>query len=99
MAQSTSCLRRTRYASTSATAPKSAAGNRVADFGALVERARERDVLDDRHAVLARDLADARGHEVLALGDDDAAPTISVAAVLERDGEVGRVGDDDGRAS
>src|SRR6266446_7014963 len=38
-------------------------GNRVADFGAGVQRARERDVLDDRHAVIPRDLPDARGHQ------------------------------------
>src|SRR5579862_8405828 len=41
--------------------------NHVADFGGLVERAGERDVFDDRHALLARDLTNFRGQMVLSL--------------------------------
>ena len=97
LTQNTSCFKRTRYASTSATAPKSAAGIASPTSARLEERLRERHVLDDRHAVLARLFRIARGHQVLALGQRPPAPP-SRRGGTQRDGEVGRVGDDDGRA-
>ena len=68
----------------------------LVDLDGGVQRARERRVFDDRNAVCSR--ATSRifeGDQVDALGDADRG--IHAAFVLQRDGEVGRVGDDDGR--
>src|SRR5262245_22431419 len=45
--------------------------NRVADFRALVQRARERGVFDDRDAVLACDVANPLRDEIAAFRHDD----------------------------
>src|SRR6188474_816167 len=47
------------------------ARNRFADFGTLVEGARQRNVFHARHAMLGRHLSDAGGHQVLSFGHND----------------------------
>src|SRR5690606_31737674 len=65
----------------------------VADLGARVQRPRQRRVLDDRHAVLARQAADLQRHVVGALGHH--LRRRLPAHVLQGHGKVRRVGDDD----
>ena len=66
----------------------------LVDLDGGVQRAGERRILDDRDAVLAGDLADFQRDRIDALGDADR--RVHAALVLQGDGEVGRVGDDDG---
>src|SRR5262249_44639801 len=71
--------------------------NPLIDLDRVIEGAGKRPVLDDGDTVLLRDLADAEGDQIDALGKDERRAAL-VALVLESDRVVGRVGDDHGRA-
>ena len=65
----------------------------LVDLDRGVQRARERRVLHHRDRMLGRDLADLQRQRVDALGEADR--RVHAALVLQGDGVVGRVGDDD----
>jgi len=65
----------------------------LVDVDILRQGARERDVLDLDDVVLLGDRLDPLGHFIVAFGDDDGSEHLE-AIVFERDGDVGRVGDD-----
>src|SRR5688572_3868682 len=69
-------------------------GDLTAKFDALVERARQRRGFDDGNIVFRGDLADLRGQQLGALGDDNGR-AIPGFVVAQRHGEVRRVGDHD----
>ncbi len=65
----------------------------LVDLDGGVQRAGERRIFHDRDGMLAGHLADFHGHGVDALGKADR--SLHASVVLQGDGVVGRVGDDD----
>jgi hypothetical protein len=68
--------------------------NFLVDLHGSMQRPGERRILDHGYVVRFGDLADFPGDQVDAFGDADR--RVHAALVAERDGKVGRVGDDDG---
>ena len=68
-------------------------GDFLADFDHAVDGAGQRRTLDDRNAGVGSHLADAQGHEIVALGDDFGGAHFGLL-VFQGDGKMGGVGDD-----
>ena len=65
----------------------------LVDLDGGMQRAGQRRILDDRDRMLAGDLPDLQGQRFDAFGDADR--RLHAALIFQRDGVVGRVGDDD----